>query len=138
MNGIGPNQLQGMGYPNSVMAGGAQGVRRTVSQPGLNQTALNQMAGVGIHPGQSGMGGMGGMGMNQQGIPHQNMRMQPQGMPRMAQQPNPQIQGQDMGLGMNTRPQHMQGNQGMPGNAPRPQASQQSMEIGRASCRERV
>ena len=127
MNGIGPNQLQGMGYPNSVMAGGAQGVRRTVSQPGLNQTALNQMAGVGIHPGQPGMGGMGGMGMNQQGIPHQNMRMQPQGMPRMAQQPNPQIQGQDMGLGMNTRPQHMQGNQGMPGNAPRPQGSQQSL-----------
>ena len=28
---------------------------------------------------------------------------------------------------MNTRPQHMQGNQGMPGNAPRPQASQPSL-----------
>ena len=125
MNGIGPNQLQGMGYPNSMMPGGAQGVRRTVSQPGLNQTALNQMAG--IHPGQPGMGGMGGMGMNPQGIPHQNMRMQPQQMNRMAQQPNPQIQGQDMGLGMNTRPQHMQGNQGMPGNGPRPQASQPSL-----------
>jgi hypothetical protein len=33
MNGIGPNQLQGMGYPNSMMPGGTQGVRRTVSQP---------------------------------------------------------------------------------------------------------
>jgi len=125
MNGIGPNQLQGMGYPNSMMPGGTQGVRRTMSQPGLNQTALNQM--VGMHPGQPGMGGMGGVGMNPQGIPHQNMRMPPQQMARMSQQQNPQIQGQDMGLGMNPRPQHMQGNQGMPGNAPRPQASQQSL-----------
>lgn len=125
MNGIGPNQLQGMGYPNSMMHGGAQGVRRTVSQPGLNQNGLGQI--VGMHPGQPGMGGMGGMGMNPQGIPHQNMRMPPQQMTRIPQQSNPQIQGQDMGLGMNPRSQHMQGNQGMPGNAPRPQASQQSM-----------
>jgi len=131
MNGIGPNQLQGIGYGNSMMPGGTQGVRRTVSQPGLNQTALNQMAG--IHPGQpgmggvGGMGGMGGMGMNSQGIPHQNMRMPPQQMNRMPQQQNSQIQGQDVGLGMNTRPQQMQGNQGMSGNAPRPQASQQSL-----------
>jgi hypothetical protein len=125
MNGIGPNQLQGMGYPNSMMPGGAQVVRRTVSQPGLNQATLNQM--VNMHPGQPGMGGMGGMGMNPQGIPHQNMRMPPQPMTRMTQQQNPQIQGQDIGLGMNPRPQHMQGNQGMPGNAPRPQPSQQSM-----------
>ena len=125
MNGIGPNQLQGMGYPNSMMPGGAQGVRRTVSQPGLNQTALNQM--VSMHPGQPGMGGMGGMNMNPQGIPHQSMRMPPQQMSRMSQQQNPQIQGQDMGLGMNPRPQHMQGNQGMPGNVPRPQGSQQSL-----------
>ena len=125
MNGIGPNQLQGMGYPNSMMPGGAQGVRRTVSQPGLNQNALNQM--VGMHPGQPGMGGMGGMSMNPQGIPHQNMRMPPQQMSRMSQQPNSHIQGQDMGLGMNPRPQHMQGNQGMQGNVPRPQASQQSL-----------
>ena len=125
MNGIGPNQLQGMGYPNSMMPGGAQGVRRTVSQPGLNQTTLNQM--VCMHSGQPGMSGMGGMGMNPQGIPHQNMRMPPQQMNRMPQQQHPQIQGQDIGLGMNPRPQHMQGNQGMPGNAPRPQASQQSL-----------
>ncbi|KAF9782348.1 hypothetical protein BJ322DRAFT_215740 [Thelephora terrestris] len=125
MNGIGPNQLQGMGYPNSMMSGGAQGVRRTVSQPGLNQAGLNQI--VGMHPGQPGMGGMGGMGMNPQGLPHQNMRMPPQQMARMPQQQNPQIQGQDMGLGMNSRPQHMQGTQGMPGNAPRPQGSQQSL-----------
>lgn len=125
MNGIGPNQLQGMGYPNSMMAGGTAGVRRTMSQPGMNQPGLNQI--VGMHPGQPGMGGMGGMGMNPQGIPHQNMRIPPQPMGRMQQQSNPQIQGQDMGLGMNARPQHMQGNQGMPGNPPRPQASQQSM-----------
>jgi hypothetical protein len=126
MNGIGPNHLQGMGYPNSMMHGGTQGVRRTVSQPGLNQAGLNQI--VGMHPGQPGMGGMGGMNMNPQGIPHQNMRMPPQQMARMAQQQqSSQIQGQDMGLGMNQRPQHMQGNQGMPGNPPRPQASQQSL-----------
>ena len=124
MNGIGPSQLQSMGYPNSMMHGATQGVRRNVSQPGLNQNGLNQI--VGMHPGQPGMGGMGGMSMNPQGIPHQAMRM-PQQMTRMPQQPNPQIQGQDMGLGMNPRPQHMQGNQGMPGNAPRPQQSQQSL-----------
>ena len=70
---------------------------------------------------------MGSMGMNPQGIPHQNMRIPPQQMTRMSQQPNPQIQGQDMGLGMNPRHQHMQGNQGMPGNVPRPPASQQSL-----------
>ena len=121
MNGIGPNQLQGMGYPNSMMPGGAQGVRRTVSQPGLNQASLNQI--VGMHPNQPGMGAVG----FPQGIPHQNMRMPPQQMARMPQQSNPQIQGQDMGSGMNSRPQHMQGNQGMPGNNPRPQASQQSL-----------
>ena len=125
MNGIGPNQLQGMGYPNSMMHGASQAVRRTVSQPGLNQAGLNQI--VNMHPGQPGMGGMGGMNMNPQGIPHQNMRMPPQQMNRMPQQQNPQIQGQDMGLAMNPRPQHMQGNQGMPGNAPRPQPSQQSL-----------
>jgi hypothetical protein len=129
MNGIGPSQLQAMGYPNSMMPGGAQGVRRTVSQPGFNQAGLNQI--VGMHPGQPGMGGMGGMGMNPQGNPHQNMRLPPQQMTRMPQQQNPQIQGQDMGLGMNPRPQHMQGNPGMQGNAPRQQASQPSL-VGNA------
>ena len=125
MNGISHSQLQSMGYSNSMMPGGTQGVRRTVSQPGLNQAALNQM--VGMHPGQSGMGGMGGMSMNPQGMPHRGMGVPSQQMTRMPQQPNPQIQGQDMGLGMNTRPQHMQGNQGMPGNVPRQQPSQPSL-----------
>ena len=124
MNGIGPNPLQGMGYPNSMMHANAQGVRRTVSQPGLNQAGLNQI--VGMHPGQPGMGGMA----IPQGIPHQNMRMPPQQMPRMPQQQNPQIQGQDMGLGMNPRQQHMQGNQGMQGNAPRTQMAAQQPTVG--------
>ena len=124
MNGIGPNQLQGMGYPNSMMPG-AQGVRRTVSQQALNQNGLNQI--VGIHPGQPGMGGMGGMGMNPQGIHHQNMRVPPQQMARIPQQQNPSIQGQDMGLGVTSRPPHMQSNQGIPGNVSRPQPSQPSL-----------
>ncbi|THH18012.1 hypothetical protein EW146_g2883 [Bondarzewia mesenterica] len=122
MNGVGPGQLQNVGFGGNMMQqpGPGVAVRRVASQPQMGGQPGGPMAG--LHGTPQGMGGMGGLGMSVQGGMPSQLRQGPQQPPMNIRPPQPN-QPQQMPshispaapMGLN-RPGHVQGIPGMPPN----------------------